>query len=163
MTNRQALSRLDSSSFHPLFRSTVGFDRLMQLMDAQLKGPANSGSYPPYDIEKCGENSYRIAMAIAGFGRDDITIEQEGNTLRIAGRKSTQDNSDDETTYLHRGIATRDFQQTFELADYIDVEAADIDNGMLIIHLARTIPEQLKPRKIKLGSNAKKLLKRDAA
>jgi molecular chaperone IbpA len=145
----------------PLFRSTVGFDRLFdELFDnvSKLEG----SSYPPYNIEVTGENAYRITLAIAGFGDDDLDIELTGQTLRIAGQRKDEVN---DTQFLHQGIAGRSFERRFQLADNVKVTGADLRNGLLSISLEREIPEALKPRKIEIGrgsnviDGAKRLLK----
>jgi molecular chaperone IbpA len=137
--NQLATCDLD---FSPLFRSMIGFDRLAQMMDAQ---PTNA--YPPYNIEKTGDDNYRISMAVAGFGQDDLDISVENGTLIVRGKK--EDKADDDgKTYLHRGIATRAFEQRFQLADHVEVKDARINNGMLAVDLIRQVPERLKPRKI---------------
>ncbi|MBU6235147.1 MAG: Hsp20 family protein [Alphaproteobacteria bacterium] len=129
--------------FSPLFRSMIGFDRLAQMLDSQ---PA-SAAYPPYNIEKNGEDSYRISMAVAGFKQDDIDITVENGTLIVRGRKAEEDSSDGKV-FLHRGIATRAFEQRFQLADHVEVKDAELEHGMLAIDLVRQVPERLKPRKI---------------
>src|SRR5690606_8738472 len=122
--------------FSPLFRSMIGFDRLASMLDAP---PA---AYPPYNIEKTDEDAYRISMAVAGFGQDDIDITVENGTLIVRGRK--QDESKDEgRQYLHRGIATRAFEQRFQLADHVEVKDARLENGMLAVDLHREVPERL--------------------
>jgi len=130
--------------FSPLFRSTVGFDRLFDLIDNGTRP-----DWPPYNIEKRGENEYRIVMAIAGFGPDEIELVQEGNTLTVSGAKCTAEDGRHEM--LHQGLAFRNFRQTFNLAAHVKVERASLENGLLVVQLAREIPEQLKPRQIKLS------------
>ena len=151
---RQALSPVDFD-FSPLFRSGVGFDRMMRLMEDMPKN-AGTSAYPPYNIEKQGEDDYRIDLAVAGFSEDELEIETEGNTLSVKGHK-VKTEEEDTRHYLHRGIATRDFEQSFRLADHIEVKEAALRNGMLSIHLLRHVPEQLKPRKITIGK-AKNLI-----
>lgn len=139
MRNQLAACDLD---FSPLFRSMIGFDRLASMLDAQ---PTNA--YPPYNIEKTGDNDYRISMAVAGFGQDDLDITVENGTLIVRGNK--QDKTADEgKNYLHRGIAARSFEQRFQLADHIEAKDARVEHGMLTVDLVREIPERLKPRKI---------------
>lgn len=133
----------------PLYRSTVGFDQLSSLFDNVLSDPAQPG-YPPYNIERTGENSYRISMAVAGFSEDELNLESRENTLTISGSKSSQ--SGDEANYLHRGIATRDFQRRFQLADHVEVTNASLENGLLHVDLTRELPEVLKPRQIQIKS-----------
>jgi molecular chaperone IbpA len=131
--------------YSPLFRSTVGFDRLFDLIDS-----GTCPDWPPYNIEKWGENEYRISMAIAGFGPEEIELLQEGNTLTVSGEKRT--GTENRHEMLHQGLAFRNFKQSFNLADHVKVESASLDNGLLSVQLVREIPEQLKPRQIKLGS-----------
>jgi len=131
--------------YSPLFRSTVGFDRLFDLVDSGTRP-----DWPPYNIEKRGENEYRISMAIAGFGPEEIELVQEGNTLTVSGEKRTSTDSRHEM--LHHGLAFRNFKQSFNLAAHVKVEAASLDNGLLSVQLVREIPEQLKPRRIKLDA-----------
>lgn len=133
----------------PLYRSTVGFDQLSSLFDNVLSDPAQPG-YPPYNIERTGENSYRISMAVAGFSEDELNLESRENTLTISGSKPSQ--SGDEANYLHRGIATRDFQRRFQLADHVEVTNASLENGLLHVDLTRELPEVLKPRQIQIKS-----------
>jgi molecular chaperone IbpA len=133
--------------FSPLYRSTVGFDRMASLLDAAASD--NSNGYPPYNIERTGDASYRISMAIAGFSEDDISIEAQQNKLTITGKKEAVD--EDQVKYLHRGIATRSFQRQFELADYVEVKGAALENGLLHVDLAREIPEAMKPRTIAIN------------
>ncbi len=140
--------------FSPLFRSVIGFDHTSRLLDSALEQlSSNSSSYPPYNIEKLGENEYRISLAVAGFGEDDLDVTVADNTLTVkgAGRKNGED-----TTYLYRGIAGRAFERRFQLADHIEVTGARLENGILEIDLVREIPESQKPRKIAIGSRGKK-------
>jgi molecular chaperone IbpA len=132
--------------FAPLFRSTVGFDRLFDMIDSTVRP-----DWPPYNIEKTGESQYRISMAIAGFGPDEIELTQQGNVLLITGQKKTDEKHHE---MLHQGLASRNFKQTFNLADHVKVTAAELENGMLVVDLLREVPEQLKPRRIALGSRA---------
>jgi molecular chaperone IbpA len=136
----------------PLFRSSVGFDRLSRLMDAASRTDEGQLSYPPYNIEQAGEDSYRITMAVAGFTDDEISITAQENQLVVAGKPVK-----DETprTYLHRGIAGRAFERRFELADHIRVTGASLANGLLHIDLKREVPEAMKPRTIKIEAGAK--------
>lgn len=141
----------------PLIRTSVGFDRLLRMMDSAMRSDAASESYPPYNIEKIDDNIYRITMAVAGFGEDDINITLQDNTLIITG-KIRQDNSN--VKYLYRGIAGRAFEKHFQLADFIKVGQAALDNGLLSILLIREVPEAMKPRKIQIQSKVgpKKLI-----
>ena len=132
-----------SYDLSPLFRSTVGFDRMGRLLDTAFQ--ADAPTYPPYNIEKSGDDAYRITMAVAGFGEDDLEVTQKGSELVVKG-KAQGDDSD--VKYLHRGIAARAFERRFELADHINVVDASLTNGMLSISLERHIPEALKPRTI---------------
>lgn len=144
----------------PLYRSAIGFDRLAQLFDDAVRSDAVP-SYPPYNIELVTEDKYRITMAVAGFDRSEIEIETERDQLKVVGRRAK-----DETkrTYLHRGIAARDFEHRFQLADHVKVVNAKLDNGLLNIELVREIPEALKPRKISIeGGDNVQLLERQAA
>jgi molecular chaperone IbpA len=129
----------------PLYRSAIGFDRLASLLEQRAEA---TPSYPPYNIELVAEDKYRIVMALAGFNRNEVEIVAERDTLHVTGRKQKDDT---ERTYLHRGIAARDFEQRFQLANHVKVTTASFDNGMLTIDLVREVPEALKPRKIAIG------------
>jgi molecular chaperone IbpA len=131
--------------FAPLLRSTVGFDRLSRLIDEQLR-TADPTGYPPYNIEKTGDNDYRIAMAVAGFAEDELTLVQQDTLLVISGQKTQS--AEQAGAYLHRGIAQRAFERRFQLADYIRVVGAKLENGLLHVDLVREVPEALKPRRI---------------
>ncbi len=133
--------------FSPLYRSTVGFDRLFDLLDQAHR--VEPMSWPPYNIEKVADDQYRITMAVAGFSPDEIEMTQLHNALLVSGQKKT---SDDGSQYLHRGIATRAFKQTFNLADHVKVTSASLENGLLSVELKREVPEALKPRRIEIGS-----------
>jgi molecular chaperone IbpA len=135
--------------FTPYRRSTVGFDRLFDLLETGPRGDAGDG-YPPFDIIREGEDSYRITIAVAGFRPDEIEIVAQENQLTVTGKRG-EDKS--EGQYLHRGIATRSFERRFQLADYVEVRSAEFDNGLLSIALQRVIPEAMKPRKIAIGSS----------
>ncbi len=136
--------------FSPLYRSSVGFDRMASLLDAAASDTGNS--YPPYNIERTGDASYRITMAVAGFSEPEISIEAQQNKLTVTGKKEAT--SDEQVNYLHRGIATRSFQRQFELADYVEVKGAALENGLLHIDLAREIPEAMKPRTIAIDQTS---------
>jgi len=138
--------------FSPLFRSSIGFDRLSRLIDESMRGAEQVG-YPPYNIEKTDENGYRIAMAVAGFGTDEITLVQQENTLVIAGQKKDGDAAG--SAFLHRGIAQRSFERRFQLADFIRVSAAKLENGLLFVELVREVPEAMKPRRITIETGAR--------
>ena len=133
--------------FAPYRRSSVGFDRLFDLLETGTRGDASDG-YPPFDIIKEGEDRYRITLAIAGFLPDEIEIIAQQNQLTVTGKRSDET---DEGEFLHRGIATRTFERRFQLADFIEAGTASFDNGLLSIELRRVIPEAMKPRKIEIG------------
>ena len=146
--------------FSPLFRSTVGFDRMTQLMDTAMTRPQQSDGYPPYNIEKQGDDNYRISLAVAGFSPNDIDITVKENALVISAKSETEG---EERTYLHRGIAGRAFERSFQLADHLVVKGADMENGLLHVDLERVVPEELKPRRIKISSSAPKTIEQQAA
>ena len=135
--------------FSPLYRSTVGFDRLFSLMDAMGAGETSQPSYPPYNIERTGETSYRITMAVAGFGEADLGLEVKEGTLMVKGEKAA---AEDGKEILYRGIASRSFERRFQLADHVIVQGARLENGLLHIDLVREIPEAMKPRRIPIGA-----------
>jgi len=134
--------------FTPLYRSTVGFDRLATMLDSVLTQDVSQTSYPPYNIEKTGDDAYRITVAVAGFSDDELNIEARDGQLVISGKKA---GSDDKAGYLHRGIATRSFERRFQLADHVRAEAAVTENGLLHVDLVREVPEALKPRQIQIA------------
>jgi molecular chaperone IbpA len=136
--------------FAPLFRTAIGFDRLARLMDTAVSAPEAS-SYPPYNIEKTGDDTYRMNMAVAGFRPEDLDITVKENTLVVSGRVTGEGNTGE---VLYRGIAGRAFERRFVLADHIVVEGADLSNGLLHVGLKRVVPEALKPRKIAIGAAA---------
>ena len=136
--------------FTPLYRSAVGFDRLANLLESAARTSQDTG-YPPYNIETTGENAYRIEIAVAGFTPDELNIEVKENLLTVTGRKTANDDQP-QKTYLHRGLAERDFERRFQLADYVVVTDANLVNGLLSISLKRELPEALKPRRIEIGS-----------
>lgn len=136
--------------FSPYYRSSVGFDRLFGLLDTFAQ-PDNAQAYPPYNIEKTGETSYRITMAVAGFSQEDITIEVHEHTLSVKAEKADDVPSKD-VQFLHRGIAARAFERRFQLADHVEIQGAALKNGLLHIELNREVPEQLKPRKIAIAT-----------
>ncbi len=140
----------------PLWRSSVGFDEFDKLFDTVFSTNNKGASYPPYNIVKHDKNIYQITMAIAGFGKDQIDISQEGNLLTVKGEMS-EDKTMNKSEYLYRGIANRNFERKFELADTVKVIEADLNNGLLSINLEREIPEHQKPRKIKVNTNSKLL------
>jgi len=136
--------------FSPLYRSVVGFDRLADLLDAAANTESASG-YPPYNIERTGENAYRVEIAVAGFRPEELSIEVKENLLTVQGRKAANDEA---RKFLHRGLAERNFERRFQLADYVVVTEADLADGLLSIALKRELPEQLKPRQIAINSAA---------
>ncbi len=145
-----------SLDFAPLYRSTVGFDRLFDLLEASTARP----DWPPYDIEKKGDDHYRITLAVAGFGPNEIDLTQHGNTLLVSGQRASEENGRE---MLHRGIASRSFKLTFNLADHVRVVGAHLDNGLLSVELQREIPEQMKPRRIEIGAAKTAALAQDNA
>jgi len=134
----------------PLYRSTVGFDRLASVLDQVMSADAGSNGYPPYNIEKTGESAYRITIAVAGFSEDELSIESREGQLIISGRKAEAE-AEDKGSYLHRGIATRAFERRFQLADHVRAVNATTENGLLHVDLVREVPEALKPRKIEIS------------
>lgn len=138
--------------FAPLYRSTVGFDRLAQLMDSV--GGVDADGYPPYNIERLGDNEYRITMAVAGFDKDEFKVEVKESALLVSGEKKPEDK---ERAFLHRGIAARAFERRFQLADYVEVKGADFKDGLLHIDLVRNLPERMKPRTIAIGGDARQI------
>jgi molecular chaperone IbpA len=137
----------------PLYRSTVGFDSLVSMLDRVADFDNEATSYPPYNIEHLTENEYRITMAVAGFGKEDLEIEVKENTLSVRGEKKE---AEMERTFLHRGIASRAFERRFQLADHVEVRGADVRDGLLSVDLKREVPERLKPRMIKIGATIAK-------
>ena len=144
--------------FSPLFRTSVGYDRLASLLNSANRLEQGAG-FPPYNIEKAGDDHYRITMAVAGFSEADLDITSEHNTLTVRGTRP-EENADDDSGYLYRGIATRNFERRFNLADHVKVTGAALENGLLHIDLEREIPEAMKPRKIAISSG--ELLEQDA-
>lgn len=134
--------------FSPLYRSSIGFDRVFDMLENASRSP-NVDNWPPYDIARTGEDAYRITMAVAGFGQDELSIVHEPNLLVVSGERAAEDNGE----YLHRGIAGRPFERRFELADHVKVTGASLVNGLLTINLQREIPEEMKPRRIEIGSS----------
>ncbi|WP_343714374.1 Hsp20 family protein [Inquilinus sp.] len=134
----------------PLFRSTIGIDRMSRLLDSALQFDTAAPAYPPYNIEKTGEDAYRITMAVAGFGEDDLEVVTSENTLTVRA-KATSDEEEKSRVFLHRGIAGRAFERRFQLADYIKVSGATLVNGLLNIELVREVPEAQKPRTVKIA------------
>src|SRR6476620_10703108 len=141
---------MERFDFSPLFRSTIGFDRLTRLVDAATRVDNTAVAYPPYNIERTGEDAYRLTMAVAGFSSSELNITVQENTLLVTGK--AQKNDDNGGDYLHRGIAQRAFERRFSLADHMKVSGANLDNGMLNVDVVREVPEAAKPRTIKIGS-----------
>jgi molecular chaperone IbpA len=141
--------------FAPFYRSTVGFDRLFSTLDQLVGAEDSAPSYPPYNIARTGENAYRISVAVAGFTDADLSIEAKESTLTIRGQKQTND--EEKAGLLYRGIAARNFERSFQLADYVEVKGASLENGLLHVDLAREIPEAMKPRAIPIAGSRKVL------
>ena len=133
----------------PFYRSTVGFDRVFGLLDQLADGSAQT--YPPYNIERTGENAYRITMAVAGFGESDISIEAKESTLTVKGEKKSE-TAEKDREFLYRGIGARTFERRFQLADHVTVQGASLENGLLHVDLVREIPEAMKPRTIAINA-----------
>jgi len=138
--------------FSPLYRSTVGFDRLFTMLDS-LGQPDQSPTYPPYNIERTGENAYRITMAVAGFDESELSVEAREHTLTVKGEKAEE--TGEQAQFLHRGIAKRAFERRFQLADHVEIGGAQLKNGLLHIDLVREIPEAAKPRRIEIASTGR--------
>ena len=137
--------------FSPLYRSAIGFDRMANLLDSMMATEQNQPSYPPYNIELTGENNYRISMAVAGFSQDELDIQMDQNKLTVTASKSDEKV---EKNFLHRGIAARNFERRFQLADHVKVVDAKLEHGLLHIDLVREIPEAMKPRKIQINGGS---------
>ncbi|MBX9682646.1 MAG: Hsp20 family protein [Hyphomicrobium sp.] len=136
--------------FSPFYRTAIGFDRLVQMLD-QASGFDAEGAYPPYNIERTGENAYRISLAVAGFSASELKIDVKEQTLVVSGAKSAETT---DKSYLHRGIAARAFERRYQLADYVDVTGAAFENGLLHVDLVRNLPERMKPRSIAIGHSS---------
>lgn len=147
------------ADFSPFYRTAIGFDRLIQMLD-QASGFDTEGGYPPYNIERTGDNAYRITLAVAGFTPAELKIEVKEQTLTVAGEKTAEAA---ERTYLHRGIAARAFDRRFQLADYVDVSGASFENGLLHVDLARNLPERMKPRLVEIANSDVKTIETKAA
>ncbi len=145
---------MNTFDFSPLYRSTIGFDRFANLLDNVTQSDTGTG-YPPYNIERVNESDYRITLALAGFSEDELSIEVKENTLTLTGSHKQPDES---AVYLHQGIAARNFERRFQLADYVRVADAKLENGLLHIDLVREIPEEKKPRRIEIGSGGKRTI-----
>ena len=146
--------------FSPLFRHSVGFDRMQRMLDAATRIDSSANAYPPYNIEQVGEDNYRIAMAVAGFGEQDLDVTVKENTLVVSGKMADEG---EDMTYLHRGIAGRAFERRFELADHIKVVGGSLVNGLLNIDLQREVPEEKKPRKIAIETKESRRIEKKAA
>ncbi|EPX83073.1 Hsp20 family protein [Salipiger mucosus] len=144
--------------FAPLYRATVGFDQIADMMDRVLASDVTQPTYPPYNIEKTADDAYRISIAVAGFADDDLSVEVKDHQLVVSARKAEEDEG---RSYLHRGIATRAFERRFTLADHVRVEGATHENGMLHIELRREIPEALKPRRIAIAKPERRAIGKD--
>ena len=142
----------------PLYRTAIGFDRLADMVNNAAR--VDSNGYPPYNIESLGEDRYRITMAVAGFSQDDLDIVTERNTLTVSGGKGDAE-PDQNAEFLYRGIATRSFERRFQLADHVEVDGAQLENGLLHIELKRELPEQMKPRKIEIGQGNSRLIENE--
>ena len=138
----------------PFYRSTVGFDRLFSMLDQSTTD--TSPGYPPYNIERTGENAYRISVAVSGFSQAELSIVAKENTLTIKGEKSANENGKDKSEVLYRGIAARAFERVFQLADHVEVKGAHLENGLLHVDLVREVPEAMKPRQIPIGNGSHK-------
>lgn len=149
---------MDRFDFSPLFRSTIGFDRLARLVDSATRVDSTAPSYPPYNIEKTGEDTYRLTMAVAGFRPEDLDLVVKDNTLLVSGKVGGEGGKGE---MLYRGIAGRAFERRFVLADHIVVDGADLQNGLLHVGLKRVVPEALKPRRIAVGGGAPKAVAND--
>lgn len=145
----------------PLYRSTVGFDRFASLFDSIGSLDGDAPTYPPYNIERVGENEYRITMAVAGFAEKDIDIEAKENSLTVRGEQTSTEETQ-EREYLHRGIATRTFERRFQLEEHVEVKSASLENGLLHIGLVREIPEAMKPRTISINGEGAKVIESEA-
>lgn len=139
---------MSNNELNPLYRTLVGFDRIANLMDQAARLDAAPG-YPPFNIEQVGEDAFRIELAVAGFGEDDLTIEFKQNTLTVTGARKPAEGA---RQFLHRGIAERNFERRFGLADHVRVAGAKLENGLLTVELVRELPEIMKPRKIQIGT-----------
>ena len=149
-----------SYDLSPLYRASVGFDRMADLLDRVMSQDSPAPTYPPYNIEKTAEGAYRISIAVAGFTDTDLGVEQREQELIVAARRAKEDEG---RTYLHRGIATRAFEKRFQLADHVHVTGALHENGMLHIDLVREVPEALKPRQIEISRSGSKVIEAETA
>ncbi|MBC6438325.1 MAG: Hsp20 family protein [Rhodobacteraceae bacterium] len=145
----------------PLYRATVGFDRMADLLNQVMTQDLGTSTYPPYNIEKTAGDAYRISVAVAGFTDAELSVEQREAELVVAARKEKEE--EDQRSYLHRGIATRAFEKRFQLADHVRVTGASHENGMLHVDLVREVPEALKPRQIEIASGSRRVIEAEAA
>ena len=143
---------MDGFDFSPLFRSTIGFDRMFRMFDAATRVDSASLGYPPFNIEKTGEHAYRLTMAVAGFSPSELDVTVHEDTLLVTGKAQQEEEKKNGNGYLHRGIARRAFERHFSLADHMKVTGANVDNGMLHVDLVHEVPEAAKPRKIEIGA-----------
>jgi molecular chaperone IbpA len=165
MTNHVASKEnmaMTGFDFSPLFRSSVGFDRLNRLMESTLV-PHGDSAYPPYNIEKTGENAYRITVAVAGFGEDELDVTVKENTLTVSGKNAQEEGETRDRTFLHKGIAGRAFRLSFALADAVQVSGANLEKGLLHVTLERVVPEAAKPRTIEIRSAGSRVIENKAA
>ena len=151
---------MNTFDFSPLFRSTIGFDRLTRLVDAAARMDNAALAYPPYNIEKTGEDAYRLTMAVAGFSQDEIDVTVHDNSLLVTGKAKKEDENG---RYLHRGIARRTFERRFSLAEHIKVVGASLVNGMLHVDLVHEVPEEAKPRTSAIGSSEPRMVEQKQA
>lgn len=151
-----------SFDFAPLYRSTVGFDRLANAMDRALTNDVSANGYPPYNIEKSGDDEYRISIAVAGFSDEELSIEMRDHQLFVSAKKAEVEDAQ-EVTFLHRGIAARAFEKRFQLADHVRAVGARTENGILHVELLREVPEALKPRQIEIAQNGKTIEGKDTS
>jgi molecular chaperone IbpA len=158
LASEEGCDRMRTIDFSPLYRSVVGFDRLADLLDAASADSATG--YPPYNIERTDENAYRVEIAVAGFRPDELDIQVKENLLTVTGRKAANDG---QRTFLHRGLAERNFERRFQLADYVVVTDAQLADGLLSISLKRELPEALKPRRIEIGTGKTTLIEGETA
>lgn len=140
-----------NTDFSPLYRTAIGFDRMASILDNLSRNDQSQGGYPPYNIELIDENEYRITMALAGFTESELSIQSEQNTLTITGKKAEEQG---DRQFLHQGIAARNFERRFQLADHVRVQTAKLENGLLHVELVREIPEAMKPRTIEIQSGS---------
>jgi molecular chaperone IbpA len=145
LLGKEDVTAMSTFDFTPLFRATIGFDRLMSMLENSAQWTESGNGYPPYNIERIGEDRYRVTVAVAGFGEDELALESRENVLVVEGRKKEADGSHE---YLYRGIAGRSFRRQFQLADHVKVVSASLVNGLLVIDLVRELPEAMKPRRI---------------